>query len=110
MTEGTIQQGPGSQNGQSNGNGGNKPVLEVRAGGIKAAAWERQRTSGDRTFTVYSVKLERRYKDQNGQWNGSALNLSEQQLAAAELVLRKLREELRVRVMGGVQDQGNGGQ
>ena len=80
-------------------NGHSPPVMEIKVGGIRAAVWEHQRTDGDRTFTVRSVKLERRFKGADGEWKGSACNLREQDLAGAELLLHKLRDELRLQVV-----------
>ena len=47
-----------------------KPVFEVRARGIKAAVWSKQKESKTgRTYTEYSIQITKSYKDESGNWH-----------------------------------------
>ena len=50
----------------------NKPVAKFQAGGVSAALWRNQTKlrNGDEIETL-SVTLDRRYKDQGGEWQSS---------------------------------------
>ena len=76
------------------------PEKKFRAGGIAATIWknDRQRATGE-TFSYHTVSLERRYKDQAGNWK-SASSMRLQDLPKAALVLQ---EAYRYLVLNGVQ-------
>ena len=71
---------------------GNRPVKEFRAGGVRASIWEDQAVgkSGE-PFRAFSVRVERRYKDADGNWQSST-RLRRSELADLELVVFKARE------------------
>jgi len=51
---------------------GNEPVLKVQQGQMSAAAWSRkvERDNGA-SFEQLSVKIEKRYRDADGNWKSS---------------------------------------
>ena len=54
-------------------NGNTKPIKKYQAGGVSAAVWKNTvETNGGKTATVYSVTLDRRYKDGDGNWQSSS--------------------------------------
>jgi hypothetical protein len=48
-----------------------KPIKKFRAGAIDASVWENKLEKGGREFEVFSVGIERRYKDKNEEWKGT---------------------------------------
>lgn len=54
-------------------NGNTKPLKKIKVGAIDAAVWKNviknQKTGAD--VTIYSATMERRYKDQAGDWKGT---------------------------------------
>ena len=48
-----------------------KPVKKFKAGGISCSVWRNEVTKDDRSFEVFSVQIERRYRDQNDQWKST---------------------------------------
>jgi hypothetical protein len=51
---------------------GNAPDWKLQQGALSAAAWKNSRqTSDGRTFEGYSMRIERRYKDSDGNWKSS---------------------------------------
>jgi hypothetical protein len=71
---------------------GDKPVKEFRAGSVRASIWEDEVTGRDEeTFSAYSVKVEKRYKDASGNWQSTA-RFKRGDLADLELVVFKARE------------------
>ena len=53
-------------------NQGNAPVKELRAGGIKASVWKNEQVNEEgRTVVQHSVKIQRSYRDKNGEWKQS---------------------------------------
>lgn len=53
---------------------GNRPVKEFRAGrGLRVAIWRNEaRTANGQSVFRHSVKLEKRYRDDNGDWQDSS--------------------------------------
>ena len=49
----------------------NKPQKEFRAGGVKAAVWSSDTVHEGRNVTKYSIRIGKRYCDQNGSWKDS---------------------------------------
>ena len=45
-----------------------KPDFEVRCGKIKAAVWSKEEQGKNGKFKKYSVKIEKSYKDNDGNW------------------------------------------
>jgi len=77
---------------------GDKPVKEFRAGGVRASIWrdEVQGEGVDEVREVFSVRVERRYKDSAGTWQSSN-RFNRIDLADLELVALKAREFLSVK-------------
>ena len=71
---------------------GEKPVRRFRAGSVRASIWqnEEQDETGE-VFTVFNVKVDRSYKDAEGNWQ-SAVGFRARDLADLEMVLFKARE------------------
>jgi hypothetical protein len=65
------------------------PEKRFRAGAVSATVWknDRQRATGE-AFSYHTVSLDRRYKDQTGNWK-SASSLRLQDLPKAALVLNE---------------------
>ena len=71
---------------------GDKPIKEFRAGSVRASIWQDQAVGeNDETFNVFSVRVERRYKDSEGNWQ-STTRFKRADLADLELVVFKARE------------------
>ena len=64
----------------------NKPAKKFKAGGIVATIWQNQQKINGNDVTVSSVKLEKRYKDKEGNWQ-SASSLAVNDIPKARLVL-----------------------
>lgn len=47
------------------------PVKTFRNGGCQASVFVNERRDGDRTFQVYSVSFQRRYRSKDGQWEST---------------------------------------
>ena len=71
---------------------GDKPVKEFRAGSVRASIWQDAATgrNGD-PLEVFSVKIERRFKDAAGTWQ-SMTRFNRGDLADLELVAVNARE------------------
>jgi hypothetical protein len=65
------------------------PEKKFRAGAVSATVWknDRQRATGE-TFSYHTISLDRRYKDQGGNWK-SAGSFRLQDLPKATLVLQE---------------------
>ena len=71
---------------------GDKPIKEFRAGSVRASIWQDEKSGkDDETFSVYSVRIEKRYKDTAGNWQ-STTRFKRVDLADLELVVFKARE------------------
>ena len=81
----------------------NLPVKKFRAGGVEVSIWDNEFVgrSGE-TGISHSVKLERRYKDKSGQWQGTG-SLKDADIPKAVLALNKAYEWI---VLPAVQDDG----
>ena len=71
---------------------GDKPIKEFRAGSVRASIW-RDEVAGknEEAFEVFSVRIEKRYKDSAGNWQ-STTRFKRSDLADLELVVFKSRE------------------
>ena len=75
---------------------GNRPIMEFRAGSVRASIWHDEASRGtNETFSVFSVRVERRYKDAAGNWQ-SASSFRRRDLADLEMVVFKAREYISV--------------
>ena len=71
-----------------------KPEENYAAGGVRVAVWKNKgKTRAGEETDYYTVKLERRYKDQNGEWQSTA-SLRVNDIPKARLVLDKAYEHL----------------
>lgn len=71
---------------------GDRPVKEFRAGSVRASIWQDEVAGkDDETFSVLSVRIEKRYKDATGNWQ-STTRFKRGNLADLELVALKARE------------------
>lgn len=70
------------------------PEKKFKAGAINVTIWknERQKESGEE-FSYYSISIDRRYKNKNGEWQ-STNSLRVNDLPKAILVLNKAYEYL----------------
>ena len=73
-----------------------KPLKEFASGSVRATTWENEHEKGDQKFTTQTVSVERRYKDKNGDWNGTN-GFRKNDLPNVEVVARKAFEFLTVR-------------
>ena len=70
----------------------NKPEEKFRAGGISATIWKNKgKNRSGKTTEFYTVKLERRYRDNDDQWQSSD-SLGINDIPKAILVLNKAFE------------------
>lgn len=70
----------------------NKPEEKFRAGAISATVWKNKgKNKSGRVTEFYTVKLERRYRDNNDQWQ-STESLGINDIPKAVLVLNKAYE------------------
>jgi len=83
-----------------------KPVKEFACNAVRATIWLNERGSGDEKFTTHTVRVERRYKDDNGEWQGTN-GFWKSDLPSVELVVRKAFEFLTMRQRD-PQSEGNG--
>jgi hypothetical protein len=71
---------------------GDKPAKEFRAGSVRASIWQDEIAGkDDELFSVFSVRIEKRYKDATGNWQ-STTRFKRGDLADLELVAFKARE------------------
>jgi len=71
---------------------GDKPVKEFRAGSVRASIWQDEIAGkDDESFSVFSVRIEKRYKDASGNWQSTS-RFKRGDLADLELVAFKARE------------------
>jgi hypothetical protein len=71
---------------------GDKPVKEFRSGGVRASIWRDEVPGqGEEPFEVFSVRVEKRFKDAQGAWQ-STNRFRRSELADLELVVFKARE------------------
>ena len=74
----------------------NQPVKEFRVGGIRAAIWKREVTQNGRTFTRFSTRIQKQYRDKSGQWRNTNIFLP-RDLPDLALVAQKTFEFVRLR-------------
>ena len=72
----------------------NKPEQSLAAGAVRLAVWKNTgKTKEGQDAEYYTVKLERRYKDQKGEWQSTA-GLLVNDVPKARLLLDKAYEYL----------------
>ena len=71
----------------------NSPAKKFRAGGMSATVWQNTKEKEGRKFDVFSVNLERSYKDARGEWKNTN-SLRVEDLPKAVLLLGKAFEHL----------------
>ena len=77
----------------------NKPVQKFKAGAVHASIWENQREFNGASTVLRAVKLERRYKDKDGNWKSTtSLNLND--IPKAALVLTEAYKYLATKQNG----------
>jgi hypothetical protein len=78
-------------------NANRPPDKELRAGKVGAALWKSETVRDDRTVIEWSVKVEKRYKDRQGdEWRSSNYYFPSE-LADLEIVVRRAHEFCRLR-------------
>jgi hypothetical protein len=71
---------------------GDKPVKVFSAGAVRASIWQDEAMGkNNQLFNVFSVKVEKRYRDAGGNWQSTA-SFNRGDLADLELVVFKARE------------------
>ena len=63
---------------------------------VRAAIWANPREIDGRKFTAYAIQVERRYKDEEGKWQGTN-RFRQSDLPKLELVVRKAYEFIALR-------------
>jgi hypothetical protein len=70
-----------------------QPEKKIRAGGLSATIWKNEQEKNGKSYSFYSVTLDRSYTDETGNWKTSH-NLRSNDLPKATLVLDKAFEYL----------------
>lgn len=70
-----------------------KPVKEFKAGSVRASVWENHREKNGQKFNVQSVRIERRFRDQEGNWKSSN-SFGTRELPLLQVVVAKAFEHL----------------
>lgn len=73
-----------------------KPLKEFASGAVRATIWENEREKDNQKFTTHTIRVERTYKDQSGEWQ-STNGFRQSDLPNVELVVRKAFEFLTMR-------------
>ena len=73
-----------------------RPVKSFSAGGIQASIWTKETEKDGRTVVRYSVRIQKQYKDDKGNWKNSDYYFPEE-LAKLESVARKAFEFILVK-------------
>lgn len=75
-----------------------RPIYEVRAGGISGAVWGKSSTLDGRPVTQHTIRIEKRYRDERtGEWKNTGY-LRPDDLPKLALVATKIFEHLSLRV------------
>jgi len=70
----------------------NKPVKTFRCkGGISAAVWQNQVERAGKTYTRFSVTVQKQYRDRDGNWQTTS-SLFEEDIQKVRLILGKVYE------------------
>jgi len=73
-----------------------RPMKEFACGLVRATIWENEHENQEQKYRTYSVRIERRYKDPEDNWQGTN-GFRKSDLPAVELVARKAHEFLTLR-------------
>ena len=85
---------------------GQKPIAKFRAGQVAAAIWANDVEVKGRTVTILKVTVQRRYKDQDGNWQSSG-SFSRNEIPLAIHCLQKAFEKI-VETQNDASNNGNG--
>jgi hypothetical protein len=85
-----------------------KPIKEFRAGNVRAAVWRNELEQGGRTVVRHSVRVEKRFRNEKGEWQTTPYYFPEElprlQLVAAKalefVALRERRKRCRADLDG----------
>lgn len=81
---------------QIGGDSMSKPLKEFACGSVRATIWENLHGNGSQEFATQTIRVERRYRDENGEWQ-STNGFRKNELPQVELVVRKAFEFLSMR-------------
>ncbi len=70
-----------------------QPIKKIMAGAVSCSIWENKRAKDGREFSVASARIERRYRDQDGNWQ-STNSFGKAELPLVALVVTKAFEYL----------------
>ena len=74
-----------------------KPKLEIRSGAIRLAVWENTKTNRKgEEYTAVSAKLERCYRDENGEWQSTS-SLNQRDLLDVAVLCHRAYEMLSIK-------------
>ena len=73
--------------------GNQTPVAKFRAGAVSAALWENDIDVKGKTVTILKATVQRRYKDQDGNWQSSG-SFSRNEIPLAIHCLQKAFEKI----------------
>ena len=73
-----------------------RPLKQFASGSVRATIWENERERGKQQFTTHTVRIERVYKDLNGEWQ-TTNGFNKNDLPNLELLVRKAFEFLSMR-------------
>ena len=65
-----------------------KPVKSFKAGTIQASIWRKESQQDGKTVVRYSVRIQKQYKNEKGEWLNSDYYLPDE-LAKLESIVRK---------------------
>lgn len=83
---------------------GQKPKVKFAAGSVSAAVWENEvTTKNDKQVTLLKTTIERRYKDQDGNWKSSG-SFSRSEIPLAIYCLAKSFEAMITTDKGNLKD------
>ena len=72
---------------------GQQPVAKFRAGQVASALWENEVEMSGRTVKILKATVQRRYKDQGGNWQSSG-SFSRNEIPLAIYCLQKAFEKI----------------
>jgi len=73
--------------------GNQTPVAKFRAGQVSSALWENEIEVKGRTITILKATVQRRYKDQDGNWQSSG-SFSRNEIPLAIYCLQKAFDKI----------------
>jgi len=73
-----------------------RPIKEFTSGSVRATLWENEREKDGQKFTTHTIRVERTYKDADGNWQATN-GFRQADLPNLELLARKAFEFLSMR-------------